>query len=186
MTMITIDTPVHPATAQALQCRQAGKTLAMLAARLERRRLPRPGGAAREYTLDIPLDNGESLGIILPSMAGGGRIIVVHRLERASLHAGRILRVPRTTLPETLLTAAVGRPLGSLVDLSGSSIAEIGGALITDVFDTDHDGQALLFHTDARTILPTFEVEPASVSGTRIGRRDPNRSGRLAWTASPS
>lgn len=158
MTTLTIDTPVSPATARALQSKEARATLAMLATRLERRRLPRPGGAAREFSVEIPIERGERIEIILPTMANGGRILIVHRLENASLHGGRILRVPRAVLPETLMMALAGRRLGDVVDLSGTSIADIGSARITNVFDTDHDGQALLFHTDAPTIMPTIEI----------------------------
>jgi len=159
MTRIVMDCEMSPETARDLSGPAARAILAKLTGRVARRRQPRPGGAAREATFDVHNDRGELIRITLPAMRDGGSVMVVHHLGAGSLHSGRILRVPDTVLPDTILMAAPGRRLGDLVDMGDTGVPSLADALVTDVFDTDHRGQALLFHTDAATIRPAIETD---------------------------
>lgn len=159
MTSVTMDCEMAPETAADLSGPLARSILAKLARRVERRRWARPGGAAREATYEIRNDRGELIEITLPAMRDGGSVRVVHHFQAGSLHSGRILRVPDTVLPDTILLSAPGRRLGELVDMGDTGVPSLADAVVVDVFDTDHRGQALLFHTSAATIRPTIETD---------------------------
>lgn len=139
------------------------------------RLLTNPGGRkgyrARELTseLGIPGHRNETISIKLGKATDSSTIIVIHEIGpltvSVSVDGLAVVRFPEKGLgdqPLAVIHGLPGRPLATLLDLSRTSLAELGEAPIHSVFNADSKGMATAYvkapitEYDAAVFVETF------------------------------
>lgn len=123
-------------------------------------RMPRPGGASRAFQESTTLACGTSLTLEKQRQLDGGRMRVVLGRDGVTLIACN-LRLLRTRLPETIVTAAEGMRLGDIVSLGGI-LARLENEKIMGI--SDHDSHQLI-----TLDMPSVDIRRDDIGADTMG-----------------
>lgn len=106
----------------------------LLHQRQQRQGMRSPGGTVRRFSEWITLPCGTDLSLVKQATKEGGDMqLVLGRGVEVTL-VGRDLRLLQTKLPDTVIAALIGKPVGTVADMTGCGVmAAVGDAIVKDV-----------------------------------------------------